>query len=133
MSQENVESLRGNNDAFNRGDRAAWLSGLDPDAKMVPARDWPEKAPVHGREAIWDYYVEVTQAWEVGAFELGEIIEAGTDKLIVNVRRHARGRASGADLVFSYWNLALYREGQAIRIEWFAERAEALEAAGLSE
>ena len=133
MSQENVESLHRGNDAFNRGDRTAWFSTIDPEAEMVPARDWPEKAPVRGREAIWNYYVEVTQAWEVGAFELGEAIEAGTDKLVVNAYRHARGRASGADLVFSYWLVSTFLDGKAIHLEWFADRAEALKAAGLQE
>ena len=100
---------------------------------MLPAREWPEHEPIHGRDAIWDYYVAVTEAWEVGSFELGEIIEAGADKLVFNSRRHARGRASGADLIFSYWNLSTYRDGKAIRVEWFADRADALGAAGLSE
>ncbi len=30
MSRENVESLRQGLDAFNRGDRAAWLAVCDP-------------------------------------------------------------------------------------------------------
>jgi ketosteroid isomerase-like protein len=131
MSGENLDSLRRSIDAFNRGDRTAWLATWDPDGTMVPARDWPEKAPVHGPEAIWDYYVGVTQAWEVGSFELGEVIEAGADRLVINARRHARGRASGADLMFSYWNVSTYRDGKAIRTEWFADRAEAVKAAGL--
>ena len=92
MSQENVESLRRSVDAFNRGDRAAWLATADPGGEMVPAKDWPENRPVHGPKAIWDYYVGVTQAWEVGSFELPEIIEAGADKVVFNARRHARGR-----------------------------------------
>jgi ketosteroid isomerase-like protein len=100
---------------------------------MVPAKDWPKSAPIHGPEAIWDYYVDVTQAWEVESFQLGEVIEAGADKLVANSQRHTRGRASGADLVFSEWLVSTYRGGKAIRIEWFADRAEALEAAGLSE
>jgi len=74
-----------------------------------------------------------TQAWEVGPFETGEIIEVGADKLVTNSQRHTRGRESGVDLVFSYWLVSAYRNGKIIRSEWFADRAEALEAAGLSE
>ena len=52
---------------------------------------------------------------------------------MANNQRQTRGRASGADLVFSYWLVTTYRNGKIIRAEWFADRAEALEAAGLSE
>ena len=132
MSQENVEILRKSMEAFNRGDKAFFLSTVDRDAVMVPSEEWPENAPIRGAEAIWETYADVTQAWEEASFEVGEIIEA-RDKIVANVRRPARGRASGADLAFNYWLVATYRDGKGIRSEWFADRAEALEAAGLSE
>jgi ketosteroid isomerase-like protein len=133
MSGENVESFRRTLDAFNRGDKAAWLATFDPDAVMIPARDWPESAPIRGAEAIWDFYVEVTRTWDEGFFELGEVIEAGPDKVLANSRREARGRASGAGVQFSYWTVGTYRGGKTVLVEWFADRAEALEAAGRSE
>jgi ketosteroid isomerase-like protein len=133
MSQENVEVVRRANGARNPSDRAAWVECFDPDAVLVPLSEWPENAPVRGPEAIWDAYADFAEAWEVGSFELGEVIEAGPDKVIANTRRQARGRASGADLLFDYWLIASCRNGKIIRAEWFADRAEALEAAGLSE
>jgi len=36
-------------------------------------------------------------------------------------------------VLFSYWVVATFRDGRAIRVEWFADRAQALEAAGLRE
>ena len=133
MSRENAEIIRQGIDAFNRQDKAAWLATLDPDAVMVPARQWPEKAPVRGAQAIWDFYVQVTVAWEEGSFGVGEILEAPGDALIVNARREARGMASGASVQFNYWAVFAFRRGKTVRIEWFADRDEALEAAGLSE
>src|SRR2546425_8383537 len=130
MSEENIQSMRESVDAFNRRDKAAWLATFDPAAEVLPAREWPEHAPIHGAEAIWDFYSEVTAAWEEGKFELGEIIEAGTDKLVANSRRDARGKASGAAVAFSYWAVNTFRDGKMIRVEWFADRAHALEAAG---
>jgi ketosteroid isomerase-like protein len=129
MSEQNIESMRRSLKAFNRGDKAAWLSSSDPDAEMFPAREWPENAPIRGAEAIWDFYVEVVAAWEEGDFEVGDIIESRA-KVVANTRHRTRGRASGADLAFSYWLVSTYRGGKAIRTEWFADRAEALEAAG---
>jgi ketosteroid isomerase-like protein len=133
MSEENVESVRRITDAQNRRDRAAWLIRVHPDAVMIPAREWPENAPVRGAEAIWDFYDEVGGTWEDGAFELAEIIDSGADTVVVNTRREARGKASGVGVNFSYWVVTTHRNGKTVRIEWFSNRAEALDAAGLSE
>ena len=133
MSQENVETMRRGVDAFDRRDKAAWLATFAPDAVMVRAREWPENAPIRGAEAIWDFYVEVNAAWEEDPYELGEIIEARDDTVVANARREARGKASGAGVTFSYWLVLTFRHGKTIRIEWFANRAGALEAAGLRE
>jgi hypothetical protein len=44
-----------------------------------------------------------------------------------------RGKASGATIDWKYWGVVFtFRNGKVLRIEWFANRAEALEAAGLS-
>lgn len=131
MWQENADIVRRGNDAFARRDKVAWLATVDPDAVMVPARQWPEEGPIRGAEAIWDFYVQVDAAWEERAFEVGDFVAAGDDALVANVRRDARGRASGAVVEFNYWLLMAFRRGKTVRIEWFADRAEALEAAGL--
>jgi ketosteroid isomerase-like protein len=115
MSRENVEWVYQANDAFNRRDKTAWLATIDPEAEMFPAPDWPENAPIRGAEAIWDFYVEVTGTWEEGSFELGEIIESGTDKVAANTWRETRGKASGAGITFSYWFVTTLRDGKAIR------------------
>jgi len=132
MSHENVETMRRTLDAFNRADKAAWLAEHDPDVVMIPAREWPENAPIRGADAIWDFYVAATDPWDEGSSQFGEVIDSG-DTLVINNRREARGRASGANVEFSYWTVTTFRSGKPIRHEWFADRAEALEAAGLQE
>ena len=67
MSQENVETMRRALDAFNRADKAAWLALHDPDVVMIPAREWPENAPIRGAEAIWDFYIAATDPWDEGS------------------------------------------------------------------
>ena len=132
MSHANVETMRRTMDAFNRGDKAAWLAEHDPDVVMIPAREWPENAPIRGADAIWDFYLAATDTWDEASAQIGEVIDSG-DTLVINNRRDARGRASGANVEFSYWIVATFRSGKQIRHEWFADRAEALEAAGLRE
>src|SRR5215216_433130 len=128
MSQENVKSVKALLDAFNRRDRAAWLAHSDPGLENVPPRDWPESDPIRGREAVWDFFVEAQDAWEESSFEYVELIDAGNDKVVADMGREARGRASGASVAWSYWPVVTFRNGKALRIEWFADRVEALEA-----
>jgi ketosteroid isomerase-like protein len=130
---DNAETLRRANDAINRKDKVAWLTTIDPDAVLVPASQWPEEEPIRDAEAIWDFYFEVGATWEESPYEVGDFVEAGDDALLMNVRRDARGKASGAAVPFDYWALCRFRDGRMVRIDWFADRAEALEAAGLSE
>lgn len=128
-----MENIRQQNDAFNRRDKAAWLDTLDPDAVMVPAHEWPETAPMRGAEAIWDFYIQVDATWEENRFEIGELLEAPGGAILVEVTRSASGKTSGAPVRFDYWALTTFRRGKQARIDWFAGRAEALEAAGLAE
>jgi hypothetical protein len=52
---------------------------------------------------------------------------------LVHQQSVVRGRASGADVELDYWVVVTFREAKIIRDEWFADRAGALEAAGLQE
>jgi len=133
MAQENVDVSERALDAGNRHDKAAWLALNDPEVEWVPARDWPESDPIRGREAVWDFWVAVNEPWKERAFEYVEVIEAGDDKLVTHVRTEMQGKASGASVVFSYWLVITFRNGKVLRIEYFAERGEALEAVGLRE
>ena len=132
MSQENVETFQAALDAFNRRDKTAWLAFYEPEFENLPPRNWPESAPIRGPEAVWDFYVESQEPWEGGAFEVGELIDAD-DKVAAEVQGQMRGKASGASVTWSYWQVVTYRHGKALRAEWFTNRAEALEAAGLRE
>ena len=62
-----------------------------------------------------------------------ELIDAGDDKVVAHMRGEMHGKASGASVAFSYWTVGTVRSGKMLRVEWFADRAEALEAAGLRE
>jgi ketosteroid isomerase-like protein len=132
MSQENVEAMRRGFDAFARGDKAAWFETCDPEVEVAPVGDWPETDRIRGREAAWDFFVAADEPWEPGQYELVEVIDAG-DKVLARQRRDLRGKASGAEVKYDYWLVFTFRDAKALRLEWFADRTEALEAAGLSE
>jgi ketosteroid isomerase-like protein len=120
-------------DAFNRRDKAAWLALCDPELEWVPPTNWPENATIRGREGIWDFNVRLDEPWEEGSYELIELIDGGNDKVAGRVRRHVRGKVSGVDAAFEYWNVVTLRDGKWLRSEWVADRGEALEAVRLRE
>jgi ketosteroid isomerase-like protein len=133
MSQQNVEIGRRILDAYNRRDRATYLALCDPEMEWIPPSDWPEAAPVHGREAIWDFIVEVDEPWERGVYELVDVRAGRDDKIVAHLRRVVRGKTSGIDTTFEYWNVATFRHGKQLRAEWFTDPTEAVRAAGLEE
>ena len=132
MSQENVDIVRQDLDAFDRRDRAAFFAVRDPACKVVPDDRWPETRVISGREAAWDFYLDVAETFGMDAAD-AEIIDAGGDRVLVHRAAQTRGRTSGATVLFDYSVVTTFREGKIIRDRWFADRAEALEAAGLSE
>jgi ketosteroid isomerase-like protein len=72
MSQENVEIVRGQIDAFNRGDYEAALAVLDEDVEWhvpdVAALDAPASGVVRGRERVAETFARWLEAWNPFAF-----------------------------------------------------------------
>ena len=132
MTEESVEALRRAMGAFNRGDRDAWLRAHEPEFEFRADPEWPESETVRGREAVWDFIVGLTDAWEEDDFEMVEVVECGDGRLAARFRRTVRGKASGIEDVLDYWTLNTLREGKLLRQEWFASREAAFEAAGLA-
>jgi ketosteroid isomerase-like protein len=132
MSQEDVETMRRSFDAFDRRDRAGWLALRDQDCEVVTIGAWPEADVVRGREAAWNFYFEVAEAFERRPYAAVELRDAG-DKVLVHQQNEVRGTTSGAEVEVNYWIVVTFRDGKILRDEWFADRAEALEAVGLSE
>jgi ketosteroid isomerase-like protein len=129
MSQEDVDNYRQGLDAFNRRDRAAFLEFCDPALENIPPRDWPEFRSIRGAEAVWNFFVEGNEPWEQTRQEISEVMEAGSDTIVALVRSEVQGKASGAAVPWSFWQVITMRDGKAVRFEWFTDRAEALKSA----
>ena len=64
--------------------------------------------------------------------EVDDFVDAG-DQVLATVTNHGRGKLSGMDVARTTWNVWTIRDGKVIRGQAFESRAEALEAAGLTE
>ena len=60
-------------------------------------------------------------------------LRAVADATISNVRFQGRGGESGVPFEDTIWQVARWRDGKAVWVKSYRDRAEALEAAGLSE
>jgi ketosteroid isomerase-like protein len=70
--------------------------------------------------------------WSEFRVEAEDFIDAG-EKVVAIGRIRGRGRGSGIAVngpVFMVWT---FRDGSAVRQQWFADRSEALNAVGLQE
>ena len=129
MSQENVERTRLGYEAFNRGDIDGTLDLCAPDIEWQDmAIDTP---PIQGRDALRSLFEEVRAPWDDIRREPEEIIDLGEDRVLVLFRTTGRGRASGIEVEARGADLLTLREGLLIRWAAYADRAEALDAAGL--
>ena len=136
MSQENVELLRQGFAEFARGDVDAVLERFDPDI------DWhPALAPIlgvetiSGREAMRRFLTRdlFEEGFDEFRAEPLSFEDLGDDHVLVMVRYVGRGESSGIEMDQKLATLYELREGKVVTMRDYPTRAEALEAAGLSE
>ena len=132
MSQENVEMSLLVVDAWNRGDREAWVALWDEEAEFYPLRAQLEGESYHGHGGLERFLGEMAEDWEDVRFEIDQARDAG-EQVVGIGRFRARGRASGVDIDVPLGVLARVRQGKIVYARLFSEPADALEAAGLRE
>jgi uncharacterized protein len=131
MLQENVELARW---AFT-SDPTRFFSLLDEDVELDARRhvELPG-APLtgRGRDVVERYCREFWGTWAGYSAEPHEFIEAD-DHVIVEVHERGEGRGSGVPFERTHFQVWTLRDGRLVRWRLFADKAEALQAVGLSE
>jgi ketosteroid isomerase-like protein len=129
MSEENVELVR-------RGVTSveAFWALLDEyviwDLRERPGLDLD---PAYfGRDAVIKASRHYWGTWKDYRMDIEEVLDAG-QSVVVIFREQARGKSSGVPFAQQHPQLWTFRAGRIIRWESFRTRAQALEAAGLSE
>jgi ketosteroid isomerase-like protein len=133
MSQENVDSLRRLADAFGRRDFEGAVLGFAEDIELRPAVEGIDvDTLVRGRDELLGFWKQISEAWETQTVELTEVLEAPGERVVAFERWRVSGR-DGLELDFELVDIYTFRDGLVVRIDGFRDRAEALEAVGLSE
>ena len=130
MSQENVEIVRSLYGGWLRGEIG--LDKLDPEISMVESDTLPGAVSAYGIEAVERYMLSFAKHWEQIRFEPQEYIDAG-NQIVVVARLVGKGKKSGVEVTRTWAYVWTVREGKALRMDGYADRAQALKAVGLEE
>ena len=129
MSRENVDLIR----AVFRGWDEARVDGMLPFLhEDVEYRPMEEAGSINGHGALRRYFERWMEAWDEFEVRPTEFLHNG-DRVFNGVAMRASGRGSGVEVAREGFQVWHFRDGMGARIEEYVDRAEALEAVGLSE
>jgi ketosteroid isomerase-like protein len=132
MSDENVEIIRRGFETMQRDGWQTLFSLIDPEFELTTPPDLAmEPDTYRGEAGLRRYFEAFEDAMEdIQIVPEGEFLGAG-EKVFVPFRLSARGRETGIEATQHAFQVWTMRAGKGLRVEIFASREQALEAAGL--
>jgi ketosteroid isomerase-like protein len=127
MQPGNVELVGEIIDALNQGNVEAMLARIAPDFEWTPLEGSPVARVYRGHEQVRRYVEDWLASFDILRLELEEPSELG-DHVVVVVRGHGRGRASGVELVNRFCQVWTLRCGTAVRMREYTTREQGLAA-----
>ena len=132
MSEENVRIVMSLYDMFRRGDNESPFALYDEEIVWDMDLAIPDLAAVYrGHDGIREFWRSWLTAWERIEFETVEVTEPADDAVLVEIQQRARGRSSGAEADYRWFQVWRLRDGKVIASHGRRTREEALGAAGL--
>jgi ketosteroid isomerase-like protein len=132
MSEENVEIVRG---FFEASDLQIAFDAVAEDVTYAfhgDTRRLSGADELTGKPAALKWMVDWFSRFRDYRFEIEEVRDWGDRVLVVTIH-HAKGRASGVPIHEQTAQVMMVRDGKITRQDFYADRAEALQAAGPSE
>ena len=133
MSQENVEIVLAALEAWNRRDFDAAMSVADEDAEIHFVGGFADLIgeEYDGREGIHRFWRDMLGTIG-GQVAVETAIDAG-EQVVVITTVEGTGAESGVPVTLRFGQVWSFQDAKAIRLDFYYEPTEALEAAGLSE
>jgi ketosteroid isomerase-like protein len=132
MSEENVEILRRAMPESAPANPENLFSILDENVEWDYVGAFPEIQTAHGPAEVREFLREWSEAFDDFSFRAEEMVDAG-DAVVVEVRQSGRGKETGAQVEGHAWQVFTLRNGKVVHCRGYETKAQALEAAGLSE
>ena len=129
MSEDNVDRVRAFIAAYNRRDFDAAVESFDPEIEWVlPERQSSDSC--RGPDEIRRFWEGLDNTFEELRLDPQEFVDAG-DRIATRLLYSMRGKESGLNIEGElYHQVATFRAGRIVRMEYFAEWSEALDAVG---
>jgi ketosteroid isomerase-like protein len=132
VSPQDLEVVRSMLATLNESGVEAALDQIHPDFEGVtPPELSPEPDTYRGHEGIRRYFAGFEGVMDEVRWEADELMEAPNDRVVAGIRLLTRSVATELELELPVWQVCTVRDGKVLRIEGFAEREDALRAAGL--
>jgi ketosteroid isomerase-like protein len=127
VSKENVDKARAFIEAYNRRDYDAAVEWFDPEIDWVlPARQSSDSG--RGPDEIRRFWEGLDETFEELRLDPQEFVDSG-DRVATRLRYYGRGKGSGVVIEGElYHQVATFRDGKMVRIEYFGDWAQAVEA-----
>jgi ketosteroid isomerase-like protein len=131
MSQENVERARAFIEAYNRRDFDAAVEDFDPQIDWVlPARQSSDNC--RGPDEVKEFWRSIDETFDEFWLDPQEFVDAG-DRIATRLRHAGRSKIGIEIDTELYHQVATFKDGRIVRMEYFAEWDEALAAAKAEE
>jgi uncharacterized protein len=132
MSQRNLEIMRAVYEAANRRDLETASSYLHPEIEFHAYEQAPEAGVYRGKDAVREYNEGLFEQFERIRFEIEELVDAG-DRVVVVTTQHAMPKGGRHEIDVHFAEVWRIRDGLLVERHSYSARAQALEAAGVSE
>jgi ketosteroid isomerase-like protein len=124
-----MAAVRRSFEGLAHGDLEAATADFAPTVE-IDDRDIPD---ADGHDSYYEWIGRWNESWASWRIEDLELRPSGEDKVVALFRIIATGRGSGVELERDDASLVEFRAGKVVRIGYYNDQRQALEAAGLSE
>jgi ketosteroid isomerase-like protein len=132
MSKENIEILRRAMPESAPANPEDLFLILDENVEWDYVGAFPDIETAHGPAEVREFLREWSGAFDDFSFQAEEMVDAG-DSVVVRLRQSGRGKETGAQVKNQTWQLFTLRNGKVVHCRGYDTKADALEAAGLSD
>ncbi len=132
MSRKNVGALRAVYEEWGEGNFRAGADLYDERVMFIPFSDFPAADHYVGPDGVREFMLAFLSAWTNLSIAADDFIPVG-DHVLVSAHWKGVGQESGAATEMRCFDVWTFRGKTVTRVEFFVDRAEALEALGVSE
>jgi ketosteroid isomerase-like protein len=133
MSEENVEIVRSSILGFNERGVDAFVEHVAPDVEFHPPKESFEPGIYRGPDGVRTYWERIGETFEERRVESVDMIEVDDTRVIAVVKAFVKTPHFEGEVEMNWAWLYTMRDGLVTHVVGFTDRAQALEAARLSE